>query len=46
MELGLIHGSSFGLMKANKKARLMRDAPEARRTIESKWNQRLGVGLQ
>ncbi len=29
MELGLIHGSLFGLLKANKKARLMRDALEA-----------------
>ena len=33
--LGLTRGISFGLLKANKKARLMRDAPEAKRTIES-----------
>lgn len=33
--LGLIRGNSSDLLKANKKARLMKDAPEAKRTIES-----------
>ena len=46
MELGLIRGNSSGLLKANKKARLMKDAPEAKRTIESELNKRLGFGLR